>query len=229
MNCEEFRNAYAAARPRVPAELEAHRRWCRACADFATHEDQLDRQLVQALNVEVPEGLADRILQRNVNARVRRLGTWHFAAAAALVALVSAGLMIGSWTDRREFRNDIVTALNEQPLPRVQDALLADAEVAELLRGVGVSYRSGLVSVRLARRCQVRGTEAVYLVVQANGTDASVLVMPELSVDDRVEISGDGWQGAIVRCPKGSMAITGLSDQAVASVEANMRAATNML
>lgn len=64
MNCIDFRRHYT-IEPRSPdAELASHRGTCAACARFAGQMDSFEEQLRQAMAVEPPASMADRIWRR---------------------------------------------------------------------------------------------------------------------------------------------------------------------
>ena len=64
MNCLEFRRRCLAEPGNQDSEFVRHKRECAACAEFAVSMHDIDRTLVEALRVDVPENLASRIILR---------------------------------------------------------------------------------------------------------------------------------------------------------------------
>ena len=94
MNCLEFRRQFLADPSITTAELAEHRLACQACQRFAAQTLAMEHVLKEAAKVDVPEGLASRILlrQRLETRRdtIRRNGLWAIAATFVL----SIGLAI---------------------------------------------------------------------------------------------------------------------------------------
>ncbi len=64
MNCIEFRRGYTIEPTVKNAVMAAHRRECPSCARFARRLDSFEERLREALAVEPPDSLYDRIGQR---------------------------------------------------------------------------------------------------------------------------------------------------------------------
>ena len=102
MNCLEFRRRLGSDPASRDPAFVAHREDCPSCAAAYARAAEFEAELARAIDVDVPEGLADRILLAQTTAErvpapparrrhgLRRFGL-AFAAAAAL-AVVAVGL-----------------------------------------------------------------------------------------------------------------------------------------
>ncbi len=64
MNCLEFRRRCTIDPSRLSADCVAHRQRCGPCNRFAVRMDEVERRLRAAVAVDVPDGLAERVVRR---------------------------------------------------------------------------------------------------------------------------------------------------------------------
>ncbi len=81
MNCLEFRRLVLVDPRSIGEEARAHASECVACRETLGKQREADDQLFAALQVPVPDGLADRILVARGHRPARR--RWTFGIAAA--------------------------------------------------------------------------------------------------------------------------------------------------
>jgi len=93
MNCLDFRRAKLADPRRLPSEARSHASTCAACSAFAREFEHAERLLQWALEVPVPEGLAERILYRS---RTPQRPWRSLAVAASILAALAAGFALGA-------------------------------------------------------------------------------------------------------------------------------------
>ena len=91
MNCLEFRRELLAAPLERSVDLAAHRLSCRECAKFATNLITLEQQLKAATLVEVPEGLASKVLLRH---RLQARSAWIKNRMAMALGSLAAALTL---------------------------------------------------------------------------------------------------------------------------------------
>jgi hypothetical protein len=119
-------------------ELEAHASDCPTCSALLQNTGREDRVIALAMrDVEVPDGLHDRLLARLRRERIRRRRNWpvrhpRWAAAAAVLLCFVAGAF-GYWWQRPLPSIDMNTLEITSQLP-------AGQQVAALLRERGLRF-----------------------------------------------------------------------------------------
>ena len=94
MNCLEFRREKLADPRRLSEAAHSHAQECANCALFARSVDDEDAEMLRALSVPVPDGLADRVLLRPKGAHRRAWRAWALAAGVFLgIGLATAYLV----------------------------------------------------------------------------------------------------------------------------------------
>ncbi len=85
MNCIEFRHLILTEPSAKPSDAEAHLETCAQCTRFKQEILDLDSDIEKALSIDVPEGLAARILLNQSLKQSPRFQTrWvQFAMAAS--------------------------------------------------------------------------------------------------------------------------------------------------
>lgn len=130
MNCLEFRQL-ALADPYDPA-LDAHGEGCQQCSSFRSEILDMDSDIEKALKVEVPEGLAARVLLNQSMATEKTPSYWvrYSMAASFGAALVFGALFLNDpgLEDQRDATDHIV-ATAEIPASNLASEL--DAEMAK--------------------------------------------------------------------------------------------------
>lgn len=183
------RRLLAAPRDRE-ADLGAHLDECRSCARFADDLKALDRKVVKATRIPVPEGLNERIVLAQAGGRHTRAGRALVATAAALVVSIGAVTMLPAAEDPPALEAEMVAqaqtavsaismVLDEQPArkeaPRVDEAVSA-----QRLNEVGLALKKEEKEKVLARylgKCHVSGRACEQLELLTYDGHVSVILM----------------------------------------------------
>lgn len=190
MNCLECRRLMLAAPRERSEEQEKHITECAMCIRLANELAALDRKLIKATRLPVPEGLADRIvLARGYPARLHRVAG---AAAAVLLLAVSAVTLLPSVLERNgpAFAAEAVgpthpavaaisMVVDQEPRLLRHARSPSPAAIEGRLRFVGLALKNKDVSVRYAGTCQISGLECDHLVLMTPDGHVSVFLTPE--------------------------------------------------
>lgn len=233
MNCLEFRRRYLTDPINVSADIREHRVGCTACNAFAAKQDLFNRALVKGAAIPAPTGLASRILlrqslRRNGGERLMPLRTVYAMAATLLlaVALTFGGLR---WQQGHAVDRAVLAYLQANPATQVAATSPFGGDIDALLKPTGMALRTDLLPVRAAKRCVIKDSPAVHLVVAGEKGPVSVVVMPRQEIAERETFRQAGFKGVIVPCPKGSMAIVGVADEPIDTIERRVQAAVQWL
>ncbi|RME32836.1 MAG: DUF3379 family protein [Gammaproteobacteria bacterium] len=216
MNCLDFRRHCLAEPASRASEFLEHRLHCRSCARFAERVLAFQRKLAEAMAVEPPADLEERILLRqSLHGRSRRR---FLAVAASLVLVAGLGVAVVRQLGHDPLAEEVVGHVVERETEIGVDGPAAMDKVPGLLAHFGVRADGPLGEVVLARPCPVGKHMTAHLVVEEGGSEVDVFLIPDAPVKGRRRVEVRGHTGIIVPCPKGSMAI--VSRDAEAPLEA---------
>ena len=219
MNCLEFRRRFECEPTLRDETLNRHHRECPGCASFATRVMRFDRRLQSAVRVEVPEGLASRMLLRqSFNAHAARQPWWRrhrpYAIAAAL--LLSIGVTTTTLQQQTDdgaaLKRDVVAMATMATYALTSTTTVSKQQINAALRPVGVAI-SGRVGGRVtfAGRCRIKGREAGHLVVRGAHAPVMVFLMPaERVARDRL-YHGAEMDALLLPAAAGAIAVVGRS------------------
>jgi len=230
MNCIEFRRLLLTHPGVVDPEFAEHRRSCPDCADAVERSGHFERRLRQAVNVDVPENLASRILLKQSFECHAERPWWRtrrvYALAASLllvVGLVSLGL--NAQLEQGRLSEEFVALVNGAPYALAASKPVSGNEISAALEPVGLDLDGDIGNVTYAGRCIVRGRLSGHIVVQGDTAPVTVFLIGEQLVADRAAIRSDLYSGIVVRQGAGTIAIVGIPGEALETIEARVRSA----
>lgn len=211
MNCLEFRRMLAATPQSRDPRFIAHRDSCPACATAWDHAQHSERRLHEALAVDVPERLVERVLlaqatgTRQKRRRQRRFGL--AVAASLLLAVVAGGLF---W---RHIDAQKLPALAVAHMPPEMAALkltrpVADAMIVADFADRGLSLPGPIPAhTTYVHKCMVGPYRAVHLVTRADGEPVVVLYLPHKQLRHERRFLRGGWHGLEMPLTHGSVVV----------------------
>lgn len=207
LSCIEFRHHVGAVPDsRDPAVLQ-HRAQCPACAEFAQQYALLDRKLVAALDVPVPEDLKARVIWNQTGRWQRRTRSPWLPMAAAFVMAAGIGFALYSRVPG-PLPAAVVAHIEHEPELLVPTSALAQpVRVNAVLTQGGVRLAQPLDNVAHAGLCPFRGQLVPHLVLTIDGEPVSVLLLSNEPQSRSAEIHEEGYHGVIVPRGDGSIAI----------------------
>ena len=223
MNCIAFRRALSISPTSWDAELRAHRQECSSCEAFAQRQAAFESALGDAVRVDVPEGLASRVLlahslRREHSRRVRRR-LLLLASASVALGVVASWLAIGPG----RLDEDVLAHIESEPAHLAERRELSLAQVNEALAPLGVGVAAELGSIRYAGTCWIRLHLGAHLVLEGEKGPVTVLFLPGEPMAGRLSVRHDRLQGVIVPMGRGSVAIVGEPGEALWTIEQRLR------
>lgn len=195
LNCLEVRRRVLAAPRERTDDLRRHVEACGRCARFADDLGALDRALIKATRIPVPEGLNQRILLANGSSKAKRNHPFIGAAAAALVMSVAAVALLRTAepadapplaAETVAQANTAVSAISmvlEEEAARPQRPRNLDPALpADRLHKVGLALKEEEKEKVLARyvgRCHVAGRACEHLELLTYDGYVSVILMED--------------------------------------------------
>lgn len=213
MDCLEFRRICGSEPTSRDKAFLEHRLACPSCAAQAAEARSFDDLLRQAMSVDLPEGLVQRIVA-DASMRQAHRARW-VALAATTVLAVGAVIGVVRVDQGTALADDVVEHIHHEP-----DLLIPTTELVDEARLHAVAARSGSEiqgdlggEVRYAGLCRLRGQLVAHLVVQGESGPVTVLLLPTEAMSSPVEIDERGLKGAILPLEGGSIAVVGTDDE----------------
>ncbi|MBL8468602.1 MAG: DUF3379 family protein [Methyloversatilis discipulorum] len=202
-NCIDFRREKLADPRRLTEAAEEHLIACPACQAFSRRVNAGERMLQQTVAVDVPDGMAERIL---VGSRARTRSPLKLWALAASMVL-SLGLGVQYWhaaPDRERVALAVEHVMHE-PEALMSTRLIEPQRVAQVLESFGAEVKVPLTAVRYVKLCPVPGGTGWHIVFDTPDGPATVLLMPQK--DSRVRTLTTQYRGMGVHVEAGGQGV----------------------
>jgi len=130
----------------------------------------------------------------------------------SLVASIAGGALVGAWLwslgtpavpgrallEHVQAEAGGVVERAPRPAPGTIDALLEAS---------GLRLAGPVASVVFARACRLRGRDLGHLVLRDGHREATLLTLPQVTVEHPIDFAGDGLAGRLLPAARGSLAI----------------------
>jgi len=185
MNCENVRELFSTdPRCQIPEALQ-HTEECANCAEWLAELQHFEMELSEAMQVDIPEGLEQRILEQQGSnntsnaAPLHRIITphrWHSALAIAASLLLIVGL-VTSLNIEQPFEQQMTAWLSTQQPAQYLDQQASDAEVDKMFRMVGAELIADIGVIHHCQVTQVQDHQVGYFVISGDQGPISVMLV----------------------------------------------------
>lgn len=198
MNCLEFRRDKLADPRHLSSGALTHMSDCAACRGFAAEVDENEARLAAALDVPVPEGLAERIILRRKTAA--RFSPRLWALAATVVLTFAFGFR--QWKDAGS--QDYARLAIEHVMHEPESFTTTRSADPELFRRVmhtfGGEMQASLGKVRYMKLCPVPEGTGWHIVFETeDGKLATLILIPAKRMKTESEQAQVGGWNAVAR------------------------------
>lgn len=214
MNCIDVHRKLSAEPNSKDEAILSHLEECSACASFLNSIQQFEQSLNMAAKIEIPEGLADRILlnqnfKQQYQLRTNRFKLFALAASLLLVLSVSFNS-----TNLMNMLNQSLS-LEEVVINHVVDELdhlnqnknIQLARLNTVLQPFNIKMKHTIGKINYAGTCHIRNSRGVHIVLQEKNETTTLLVMPGEYVKTRKTHTKNGFTTTIFPTQNGSIAI----------------------
>lgn len=232
MDCLEFRRQCATEPSHKGEALAAHLSGCKSCAAFAGEMAAMDKLMVRALQMPVPESLQKHYVDvplasvqqeaaPTVHKRVGRpVGGRWLAIAASFIAAAVVSIAVWRAATPDSLGGELVAHVRHEPmslLPVVEPVAMENIDF--VLRRTGARAEAPLGTVTYIRSCPFRNEQVAHIVIEGSTGPVTLLLLPHISVEAPVSFEEDGMKGTIVPVGKGSVAIIGNETEPLEAIE----------
>ena len=210
MNCLEFRRTLLENPAEESNQFMDHLASCDNCAKEYNRAQEFEATLKEALLIDTPDNLSERILLSQQMQKKRSIVSKPWMAIAASIALFSASIFFAFNTTH--INNELgQTALHHilDERPHLHESNnVSTQKLAELVGDMGGQLTASLGQVNFAGRCQIRKYKGLHLVLSGEKGAVTVLLMPK-EYSEAEHIQGERFQGSLIPTSYGSMAVIG--------------------
>ncbi len=227
MKCLDYRRVLLSGSGEAQA-MRNHRMECVHCSGMHEEHVAFEAEMRGALEIPVPEGFADRLLEaapNSVHDGASRPDRRRFLAAAAAAA-GAIGIGLYAWRERDDpmamaciqfVMKDEAKSIMMGAMPRAEaERVLADSLPLRRIESVG--------SIRHIAPCPFGEGTAYHVILLVPQDKVTLLVMPDKSMPSRTRATHDGMYASVIPLRKGSVGIVGASAAVVDSVAGALRA-----
>jgi len=210
MNCIDFRRLVLVDPRGLSEDARGHAAECAACRETLEKQREADDRLFDAMQVPVPDGLADRILVAHGKPPARRRFAWAIAATLFLTAGV--GLLGRRYLSADPLGAEAIEHVAHEPQSFSTVQVVANDFLPAALAEQGFKATLALGKVSYERICPMDGRTARHVVVRTADGPVTLFLMPgDPSRRQRTVTETGGMAAVTVAAAKGSVAIVAIS------------------
>jgi uncharacterized protein DUF3379 len=226
MNCLDFRRLVLVDPRTLGEEARAHAAECVACRDVLERQRESDDRLFAAMQVPVPDGLADRILVGTVRPeRVEgRRKDWRWAIAATLVLAAGLGIVGRGYFAKDPLGLEAIGHVAGEPQSFTTVEAVDSSFLSAALADQGLKAVVALGQVTYSRICPMNGRTARHIVVRtAEGPVTLFLMIDDPDKRRRHMTEEAGMAAVTMPAARGTLAIVASSAAQAHAVEQAIR------
>lgn len=227
MNCLEFRRQLLEDPYRTEAAFLAHADQCPSCLAEYRRCQQLEQDLLGALQVPLPAGMREEIIeqgQRQATGPATRRRWLLGGLAASLLLATGIGMKLALFSGPPLDQQVIGHIAHEMPLLEgPADQWVDRIRLQHLFAGLGGELNGELGRVRHAGRCHMGRHDGLHLVLQGERGPVTLLLMPGQPIDGVLPVHAGELQGVILPLQRGSVAVVGNSGEPVLHIGQRLR------
>ena len=224
MNCLSARRLISTDINQKNPELVEHLRGCASCKAFYDRQLKFDRTLTEAVEIDVPEGLADRILvEQRIHQKKTRDKKYRWTAMAASIVLVVSVGLIGTLHSPPSIASAIVEHVKAEQMLLHGEGDIPLAELNTLLKPHGVRADASIGRAVHAGNCLIQGILGAHIVFAGINAPVTLIVMPHELNDEKVTIDDDQFKGVVIKTPRGVLAVLSSDHESMLEFEQRLR------
>jgi len=209
MNCIDVHRKLTAEPNNRDTAICEHLNSCSACTKFATSIEQFDSTLHDVTNINIPDGLAERILlKQNFKQQRQAIQFKRYALAASVFLVVGVSLVLNN-TLNNSLSLEVVTIdhVTDERHHLSENKNVQLAKLNTILKPFNIQFKNKIGHVNYAGSCPIRNARGAHIVLRSDDETATLLVMPGEYVTARTSFTKGEFKTLIIPTKNGSIAI----------------------
>jgi hypothetical protein len=216
MNCLDFRRRCLAEPNYRGGEFLLHESECENCARFAAQTRALESGLADAMRIDVPENLAERIKLRHRD-RASDRKKWRLVTLAASM-LITLGFAGAAFYMTSPLQAAVKEHIEKEWEALVQSEEMDSKTIASILSTIGGAIRNDPTELKYASLCDFSEYGSAHIIVQGKKGPFLTLLLKEKYISKARFLTmskpeGTKIEGILTPTNNGSMAIVGLAGE----------------
>jgi hypothetical protein len=224
MNCLAARRIITSDITDKSSAFVQHIASCATCKSFYKKQLKSNSVLKKAIEVDVPEGLASRILvEHNLNKKKAGIQKYRWSAIAASVMLVFAVSIVSTFNSQPAVAGVILEHVHEELWVLEDKGHVTLESLNQLLKPHGVRADDNIGYATHAGNCMIQGKLGVHIVFAGENSPVTLIVFPEALDDSKsVRISDHFFKGVLMGTNKGMLAVLSEDEESLKKFEARL-------
>ena len=225
MNCLAVRRIISTNVKDDSDAFSEHLAVCSSCRSFYSKQLSFNSTLKQALEVDVPEGLAERVLvELNLNEKKTNQKNLKWMAMAASILLVVVMFSTAPFHTPPALADAIVEHVKYDVAALREKSDISLLQLNQLLKPHGVKADSNIGKATSAGICVIKGKRGAHVVFQGKNEPVTVIILPEqLKTDDEDTIDDPLYKGYLVSTKHGTLAVISEDQESLQDFKIRMR------
>ncbi|MFW2372933.1 MAG: DUF3379 family protein [Gammaproteobacteria bacterium] len=190
--------------------------------ELVNHLHELDQKIKQAVNINPPEGLAERlILNQTLNHYSQNKHRTRAALSIAASVLLVFGLvltLLQTWSSN-DLEQQVLTHVYDELDHLIENQNKDTRHINHMLSSYGAELKQDIGQVNYLGSCNIANKEGVHIVLSGVKGSVTIMMLPHIKIDTEQNISDERFQGTILPAGKGSMAILGEKGEPLDQIE----------
>jgi len=210
MNCLAARRIISTDITDKSSEFMQHVANCSACKSFYEKQLKFNAVLKKAVEVDVPEGLAARIMvehqmnQKKENSKKK----YSWSAIAASIMLVFTVATVTTLQSPPAIAGVILEHVHDEMFLLEDKKRVTLESLNQLLKPHGVIADENIGVATHAGNCMIQDKLGVHIVFAGENAPVTLIVFPEpLDRSKKVKIGDDMFKGVLMNTKKGTLAL----------------------
>lgn len=240
MNCQTYRQQYTLEPKCQEKDFLSHKQACSDCAAFTKELMQFEQSLIEAMKVEIPDGLTERILQRQFqkkkspgllvrfNERLKSILYLPpvYAVAASLflvITLFSSGILWQQYdTNTVYLKQEILSYIENTPQAFQTDSEVPAAELRMMFQKIGAKMTGEIGKVSFCKFLTLQGYRSAHMVLSGTKGPINVLFIRDSNLTEPQNLNNVKFKGIIRATPWGNIAIMGVEEERLEQISKRM-------
>lgn len=218
INCLSVRRLVTSDITNIGSDVMSHIVDCPACKSFYEKQLKYNSIVKKAVEVDVPEGLADRIMvQHQLSLKQEQTKKkFNWSAMAASLVLVFAVTAVTTLQSPPAIAGVILEHVHDEMWMFDDKKRVTLESLNQLLKPHGIKADESIGNATHAGDCLIRGKRGVHVVFDGKNAPVTLIVFPEpLEGTEPVSISDDVFKGVLLHTKHGTLALVSKDQSSV--------------
>ena len=224
MNCLAARRKITTDIKDKDAAFVQHLSNCSTCKSFYEKQLKFNSVLKKAVDVDVPEDLASRILvEHNLHKKKTGVQKYRWSAIAASVMLVFAVSIVSTFNTSPAIADVILEHAHEELWVLEDKGHVTLESLNQLLKPHGVRADENIGYATHAGNCVIQDKVGVHIVFAGENAPVTLIVFPEaLDGEKNIHFSDHFFKGVLLGTNKGTLALLSEDEDSLKIFEARL-------